>query len=134
MADNAPQKMEGLTTPALVHSIISMDGILNQSISSPNAQGDGPQGTATSPPFLIMGTKVTFLIGGGSDINVVRLELLIGGVLVDKTANTKNVVTMEQQEIDTSSLKGQVSQVRIVDNSSGGCGFIYVDHIQDSCT
>ncbi|KXJ29339.1 hypothetical protein AC249_AIPGENE29039 [Exaiptasia diaphana] len=100
----------------------------------PNAQGILPQGTATSPPFLIQGAKLTFLIGGGSDINVVRLELLIGGVVVAKAVSSQNVETMEQQEIDTSSLRGQVAQVRIVDKSSWLWGVIYVDHIQDSCT
>jgi len=40
-------------------------------------QGDGPQGTLTSPFFHITGEEVSFLIGGGCDIHTVRAELVI---------------------------------------------------------
>ena len=38
-------------------------------------QGDGPKGTLASPFFTIRGGNITFLIGGGCDLNVVRAEL-----------------------------------------------------------
>lgn len=41
-------------------------------------QGDGPQGTLTSPSFDIQGNYISFLIGGGCDINSVRAELVVG--------------------------------------------------------
>ena len=40
-------------------------------------QGDGPQGTITSPYFKIIGNNISFLIGGGCDINNARAELVI---------------------------------------------------------
>ena len=41
-------------------------------------QDDGPQGTLASPPFIIVASgKMSFLIGGGCDINLVRVELVI---------------------------------------------------------
>ena len=41
-------------------------------------QGDGPQGTLTSPPFYIIDDgMISFLIGGGCKINKVRAELVI---------------------------------------------------------
>ena len=40
-------------------------------------QGDEPQGTLTSPSFKIIGQKVTFLIGGGCEMNSARAELII---------------------------------------------------------
>ena len=41
-------------------------------------QGDGPQGNLTSSLFTITGKNISFLIGGGCDINLVRVELIIG--------------------------------------------------------
>ena len=41
-------------------------------------QGEGPQGTLTSPFFTITGKYISFLIGGGCDIKTVRAELIIG--------------------------------------------------------
>ena len=40
-------------------------------------QGDGSQGTLATPFFNIGGEEVSFLIGGGCDINTVRAELVI---------------------------------------------------------
>ena len=44
-----------------------------------NTQGDGPQGTLTSPMFNIRGQSISFLIGGGCNITSVRAELVIDG-------------------------------------------------------
>ena len=41
-------------------------------------QGDGIQGYATSPSFNIVGKYISFLIGGGCDINLIRAELIVG--------------------------------------------------------
>ena len=40
-------------------------------------QGDGPQGTLTSPFLTIQGDYIAFLVGGGCDIKTVRAELII---------------------------------------------------------
>ena len=40
-------------------------------------QGDRPRGTLTSPCFLITGRKISFLIGGGCNMTVIRAELLV---------------------------------------------------------
>ena len=44
-------------------------------------QGDGPQGSMTSPSFQITGKLLTFLIGSGCDKSFpnLRAELIIGG-------------------------------------------------------
>lgn len=40
-------------------------------------QGDVPTGRLTSPRFRIIGRKISFLIGGGCDVNLIRVELLV---------------------------------------------------------
>ncbi|KAG7385097.1 hypothetical protein PHYPSEUDO_001949 [Phytophthora pseudosyringae] len=49
------------------------------SASVGTAQGDSPQGTLTSLPFTIEGQWMSFRVGGGCDIRVVYVELLIDG-------------------------------------------------------
>ncbi|KAG3053567.1 hypothetical protein PC121_g16739 [Phytophthora cactorum] len=49
------------------------------SASVGTTQGDGPQGTLTSLPFIIEGQWMSFRVGGGCDIRVVYVELLIDG-------------------------------------------------------
>ncbi|KAG6962697.1 hypothetical protein JG688_00008480 [Phytophthora aleatoria] len=49
------------------------------SASVGTTQGDGPQGTLTSLPFTIKGQWMSFRVGGGCDIRVVYVELLIDG-------------------------------------------------------
>ena len=45
---------------------------------SGKGQGDGIQGYLTSPSFNIVGKYISFLIGGGCDINLIRAELIVG--------------------------------------------------------
>ena len=56
-------------------------GAENRSSASAKAgaqQGDGPQGTLTSPFFTITGYNISFLIGGGCNRTLVRAELIVG--------------------------------------------------------
>ena len=43
--------------------------------SGGGVQGDPPQGTLTSPSFVITGHAFKFLIGGGCDKTKIRAEL-----------------------------------------------------------
>ena len=49
----------------------------SRSTPAGRTQGDGPQGTLTSPYFKIIGNNISFLIGGGCYINNSRAELVI---------------------------------------------------------
>ena len=50
----------------------------SKAASAGGVQGDSPQGTITSPSFKIIGEHISFLIGGGCDMEKVRAELIIG--------------------------------------------------------
>ena len=48
-------------------------------------QEDGLIGTLTSPRFRIIGRNISFLIGGGCDLPVIRAELLVDNVVRSKS-------------------------------------------------
>ena len=48
-------------------------------------QGDGPQGTLTSPRFRIDGQIISFLIGGGCEMTLVRAELIVNNQVISKS-------------------------------------------------
>jgi hypothetical protein len=95
-------------------------------------QGDKPMGTMTSPPVLIRGTKIKFLIGGGATIETEYVALLIDGAIVAKATSRKNGNTMEEQTFDVSRYRGQLAQLRIVDRGSGWGQHINVDHFEEN--
>ncbi|KXJ29260.1 hypothetical protein AC249_AIPGENE29003 [Exaiptasia diaphana] len=100
------------------------------SLSDPYAiQGNGPTGTATSPPFVIRGKKLSFLMAGGAGGSRGRFELLISGSVVRTETNTASANAMTQREFDVSSVRGQEAQVRIVDGSSGYWAVNYLPHV-----
>lgn len=92
-------------------------------------QGDGPQGTLTSAPFNISSPAITFLIGGGCDINTERAELLINGQVVLK-ATGRCTETMERTRWDVTPYQGRKAQIRLIDASSGGWGHINFDDVR----
>jgi len=96
--------------------------------------GDGPQGTLTSPPFYIVRNgQISFLIGGGCDINLVRAELVINNQVVKKTTG-KCTETMTRQSWDARHYVGKEARVRLVDISSAGWGHINFDDLRgDIC-
>jgi ankyrin repeat protein len=96
-------------------------------------QGDSPRGTLTSLPFNITSRFISFLIGGGCDIRLVRVELLIEGAVVHK-ATGKCSETMKRIKWDVSSYTGRSAKIRLVDGSSGGWGHINFDDVKFEST
>ncbi len=92
-------------------------------------QGDGPQGTLTSDTFTIDRHSMNFLLGGGCDVNVERVELLIDGQAVFK-ATGKCTETMERVAWNVSQYQGRSAQIRLIDASSGGWGHINFDDLR----
>ncbi|CAK9091755.1 Putative glycosyl hydrolase ecdE [Durusdinium trenchii] len=103
-----------------------LDGEFVPSQPEGNAQGDDPQGTLLSDVFQIDGTKVSFLVGGGCDIDKVYVELLVDGVPVRRVTG-KCEETMRRVVWDVSSYQWQSGMFRIVDLASARWGHINVD-------
>ena len=94
-----------------------------------NTQGDEPQGTLTSQPFIVQGSSITFRIGGGCDDRVEYVELLIDGIS-RKKATGKCRETMEVVTWSVAAFQNQTGQVRLVDASSGNWGHINFDDVR----
>lgn len=92
-------------------------------------QGDGPKGKMTSMPFTIEKPTIGFLVGGGCNMNDVRIELVVDGVVHRQTTG-RCTETMAHEQWDVSNLMGKEAMIRIVDNASGGWGHINVDDIR----
>lgn len=95
-------------------------------------QGDGPQGTLTSPSFVIRGHTFKFLIGGGCAIARVRGELLVeGNVVLQETGGCHE--SMIERSWDIRAYRNKEAQLRLVDGHSGGWGHINFDHLEEIC-
>jgi hypothetical protein len=95
-------------------------------------QGDGPQGTLTSQPFIIKGTKITLMVGGGCNQLLEYVELVVDGLSTPYRATGKCLETMERVEwhLDLDIWGGLSGQIRVVDASSSNWGHINVDDIR----
>jgi microsomal dipeptidase-like Zn-dependent dipeptidase len=95
-------------------------------------QGDGPTGTLTSPPFVVTKAWCDFLIGGGSDRNLLRVELQIrqnDGTWRPVLSRTsfRNSEVMYRTEFALGEFRGQIARIHIIDNATGDWGHINVD-------
>ena len=100
----------------------------DENFSEGSIQGDLPTGTLTSDPFIILGDKISFLIGGGCDHMTEYVELLVDGFVTVRATGQCNE-RMERIEWYVNSFKHRSAQIRIVDAASGEWGHINVDHI-----
>ncbi|KAK3723837.1 hypothetical protein QZH41_019521, partial [Actinostola sp. cb2023] len=93
-------------------------------------QGDKPTGTMTSPPFVINGNKLRFLIGGGCNVKKERVELVVNDGMVVAKATGKCTETMATQEWNVGDYVGKTARVRLVDSDEGGFGHINFDQLE----
>ena len=99
---------------------------------SGRVQDDGPQGTLTSPSFVISGHSFKFLIGGSCYIAEIRAELLVEGNVVHQETG-KCTESMAERTWDVTEYKNKEAKLRLVDSSSGGWGHINFDHFEEIC-
>ena len=99
-------------------------------------QDDEPQGSMTSPSFLIDANFLTFLIGAGCENFKTRAELIVDGDVVFKTNaeghhNPKKCIeTMFEKKWNVSEFTGSYAQLRLIDHSSESWGHINFDHLK----
>ena len=100
-----------------------------------NGQPDLPQGTLESIEFKIIGETMNFLIGGGNRAWETNepccVNLVIDGE-VELTITGDNNETMTRKEWDIADLKGEIAQIVVVDNSSGGWGHPNFDDVHQA--
>lgn len=91
-------------------------------------KGDAAKLSLTSTPFQITKNYIKLKVGGGNNAELTYVGLFINGtrVLVETGANSGNLT---QRTWDVSAYVGQTAEIRIVDNSTGGWGFIMCDDI-----
>ena len=85
-------------------------------------QGDGPQGSLTSPSFQITGKLLTFLIGAGcrgyTGPNI-RAELIVDGEVVRNKTTKECDEAMTEKSWNVTGYAGKNAQLRLVDISQG---------------
>lgn len=105
-----------------------VSGFEGQRLVNTFLRGDETQGRLTSPPFKIERRFIGFLIGGGGHGERTCLNLLVEG-RPRRTATGHNDERLQWQDWDVSEWEGQMAQLEIVDEATGGWGHINVDQI-----
>jgi len=95
------------------------------------AAGDRPVGTLTSQPFLILGPRIWFRIGGGCDHLTEYVELLVDGFAVARSTGSCRE-RLEAREFETAEYVGRAAQIRIVDISTAIWGHVSADDFRFS--
>ena len=95
-------------------------------------QGDGPQGSLTSPSFHITGKFLKFLIGAGCQGSFpnIRAELIVDGKVVRNKTTKECDEAMKVKSWKVAGYAGKTAQLRLVDHYSGHFGHINFDHLQ----
>jgi len=110
---------------------LEIENFRGNGVASSEIEGDGPQGTLTSPDFKIERRYISFLIGGGGYEYHTCLNLLIDGKVV-RSATGWNSDHLTPVSWDISRFQGQTAQLQIVDEASGDWGHINVDQIVET--
>ena len=89
-------------------------------------QGDGPTGQLATDSFTVDEPYLSFLIGGGDDIDQVYVALLVDNVEVLRSTGARSE-SMLREVWDVSEFIGLQAQILIADDSSGSWGHINAD-------
>lgn len=98
----------------------------NPQVTAGNHGSDVYIGTLTSPEFVITGKMVNFLVGGGCDISLVSVNLVVAGNFV-RRATGKCKETMSRVSWNVEEFKGMKAKLQLVDHTDGKWGHINFD-------
>jgi sucrose-6-phosphate hydrolase SacC (GH32 family) len=107
---------------------LEIENASGRGVASSEREGDGPQGTLTSPPFKIQRTYISFRIAGGNFEHHTCINLLVNGKVV-RSATGWNSDRLTPASWDVRPLAGQEAQIQLIDEASGGWGHLNVDRI-----
>ncbi len=91
-------------------------------------KGDGAQITLVSPKFTIEKDYIRLYVGGGNYPDAAYVGLFINGTRV-KSETGNQGASITQRTWNVTEYKGQQAEIRIVDATGGGWGFIMCDEI-----
>ena len=99
-------------------------------------KGDPSTGRLLSPPFRIERRYLNFLLGGGKDLEKLRVSLLVDEKAV-RTASGPNDVPGGSEQLawhtwDLKELDGKSARIEIVDRATGGWGHLNADQFVQS--
>jgi len=95
-------------------------------VISSEIEGDGPQGTLTSPEFKIARRYIAFRIGGGDYERDACINLVIDGKVV-KRATGRNSDRLLPAAWDVTQFIGKTARIQVVDEASGQWGHVNVE-------
>ncbi|MCC6730968.1 MAG: glycoside hydrolase family 32 protein [Chthonomonadales bacterium] len=114
--------------PGALPNQMPVAGYLGRGLVNSYRGGDGARGTLTSPPFVLRGRYLSFLVGGGAHPGRTCVSLLVGGA-VARTATGRNDERLDWLTWEVGDLAGREARIVIVDDASEGWGHINVDQI-----
>jgi fructan beta-fructosidase len=110
-----------------------VDGYRGHGLVNTFFNGDASTGTLTSPKFTIERKYIAFLLGGGRDPQKLTINLIVDGKIVrtstgpnDKPGGSE---TLAPDSWDVGEFTGKQAVITIVDEATGGWGYLNVDHI-----
>jgi uncharacterized protein (DUF608 family) len=107
------------------------EGLVNSSrrrAGEDSVAADRYTGKLTSPVFTIERKFIRFLIGGGGELDILGLRLIVDGKTVRQAAG-HNAGKLRREVFDVREFAGKTAHFEVLDEAKGGWGHITLDQI-----
>ncbi len=112
---------------------MNVEGFKGKGLVNSFNKGDDSTGSLTSPEFRIERKFISFLIGGGMNVEKLALQLMVDGKVVRKATGPNlqagGSEALQQDAWDVTEFSGKSATLSIIDEAMGGWGHLNVDHI-----